>query len=433
MAAYVTQLPVTIRPDPSRTVVRPFDLQDSAKFAVEGHTRAQRIVDRVMALDPDALREERKTVVDSLDERHRDVDALLMRRFEALEGLTLDRSKVDRDHALLIGAYFTEEFSYEAAALFNPSATPHPDQSGLAEGDTRFLFSLRGIGEGHVSSLTFRTGVWSADGSVAVDEPSRFAVGPTITSRRGRRGPDGRLTWPATASHDISETVIFPFLPSQGRGIEDVRLVHFTEDDGTARPAAAPSPPSTARTCARALLQTPRLPQLRDARRASARSRDQGHGAVPAPDRRPLLHARAPGQREHLAVVHPTTSTTGTAARSCLTPRYPWEFVQIGNCGSPIEIDEGWLVLTHGVGMVRNYCVGACLLDKDDPSKVLARLTRAAAASRATASATAMCPTSSTAAARCCAGASCCCPTAWPTPTPPSPPSTSTRCWRSMG
>ncbi len=373
MAAFVTLMPVSIKPDPTRTVVRPFELSDPDKFSVPGHSRAQRIVDRVMALQPDELEAERRTVMASLDERHRDVDATLMRRFEELEGLTLDRSSVDTDHALLIGAYFSEEFSYEAAALFNPSATPHPDQSGLAEGDTRFVVSLRGIGEGHVSSMAFRTGVWKADGSVALDAPSRYAVGPTLERETGS---EGQLIahLHCGGSREISETVIFPFLPSQGRGIEDVRLVHFTDEDGsqTWRGTFTAFNGSDVR---QGLLQTDDFRSFEMRGVLGELYQTKGMALFPR-----KVHGRymmlGRQDNENVWLVQSDDLYHWNGGEKVVTPRWPWEFVQMGNCGSPIEIDEGFLVLTHGVGTVRNYCVGACLLDKDDPSKLLARVTQ---------------------------------------------------------
>ena len=144
---------IILRPDPSRTVVRPFSLEYPAQFQREGHSRAQAIVDRVLTLTGDALTAELALIVDSLDERHRDVDAMLLRRYDEVAAALPVPPVASEGQRRLIGAYFSEEFSYEAAALFNPSAVVAPDQSGLEDGAVRFVLSLRGIGEGHVSSV----------------------------------------------------------------------------------------------------------------------------------------------------------------------------------------------------------------------------------------------------------------------------------------
>lgn len=177
MSDLVKTLDVMLEPNAMRTVVRPFAPGDPAGYTNPENPRSQRIVDRVMAMQDGELDAELAHVTKSLDERHRDVERRLLARFDELDGMTRDLGELSLARKLLIGAYFSEEFSFESAALFNPSAVAHPDQSGAPEGGTRFVMSLRGIGEGHVSSMTFRTGVWRADGGVDLDEASAFAVG----------------------------------------------------------------------------------------------------------------------------------------------------------------------------------------------------------------------------------------------------------------
>ncbi|CAN5353899.1 hypothetical protein BH09PSE3_BH09PSE3_26990 [soil metagenome] len=227
----MTHSAVFLRPDPSRTVIRPFFAQDQAPFIVEGHTRAQRIVDRVLTLRPKELEQEVDRVVRSLSERHRDVNEMLLRRFSEIEGLNIDPTGLNRNCQLLIGAYFSEEYSFEAAALFNPSMILHPDQSNLPSETIRFAMSLRGIGEGHISSVTFRTGTWSLDGEVVINEPSGTVVSPKVTFTEGEDlDLVTRITY--DGANDASESVLFPVTPSQRQGIEDLRMVRFVEDDG---------------------------------------------------------------------------------------------------------------------------------------------------------------------------------------------------------
>ena len=366
----VVHSPVLLKPDAARTVVRPFDPGEPSAFGDPSATRVVRIARRVLGMDADALKAELKGMADSLDDRHRDVEGLLRRRFDDLKEPLGDIGAVSPEEALLIGAYFSEEFSFESAALFNPSVVAHPDQAGVPEGATRLVISLRGIGEGHVSSLTFRTGVWLADGTVEVDPVSPKAVGPRLVRSQD---PDGDLIVHLSYedAQEISETVVFPFMPSQGRGVEDVRLVEFTEDDGTVdyRGTYTAFNGSDVR---QGLLRTGdfRTFEMRGVKGPLY----DGKGLALFPRKvgdRYLALSRQDNESVWLATAGDLQTWDGGA--KLISPRYPWEFIQMGNCGSPMEIAEGWLVLTHGVGAVRNYCVGACLLNKDDPSKVLAR------------------------------------------------------------
>ena len=361
---------LVLRPDPSRTVLRPFEPGDVGEVPPGGRHRAQRITDRVLALPDGEIAQLYARTMDVLASRHRDVEAVLRRRFEDVRGGLVDCPGLDDRKALLIGAYFTEEYSFESAALFNPSAVEHPAQDGVAPGDTRFIMSLRCIGEGHVSSLAFRTGLWRADGSVHLDEPSDHASGPHFTVL-----PEGEKR---TAELDFdprlrtSEMVIFPFLPSQGRGIEDMRLCRFTDDDGSTHFRGTFTAFNGMET-RQAVLRTS------DFRSFVLRGLDgelfnsKGMAWFPRRiDGRWFMLGRQ--DNESVWVLSSDDEFSWSGGGKVVEPRYPWEFIQMGNCGSPIELDEGWLVLTHGVGEVRTYCVGACLLDKADPTRLLARL-----------------------------------------------------------
>ena len=365
-----------LRPDPARTVVRPFSPDYPSRFQQDGHSRMQVIVDRIRGLDAAELDREHAQVTLSLDERHRDVDAMLMRRFDALAPRIADAGRIDDERRRLIGAYFSEEYAYEAAALFNPSAVLHPDQSGAPEGGVRFVMSLRGIGEGHMSSVAFRTGSWTPGGALTVDPPSPVAVPPIVeeTEVGGDGDENAVVHLHCGGSHELSETVLFPVLPSQRQGIEDVRLVRFTDDDGrcayygtyTAFSGAEARPQMLSSDDFVAFAMHPLAGDAADAK---------GMALFPRRvDGRYMMLGRQDSESIWLHASDDLYNWQGGAR--LVSPRYPWEFVQMGNCGSPIEVDEGWLVLTHGVGTVRNYCMGACLLDKADPSKLLARTPR---------------------------------------------------------
>ncbi|QNA82972.1 glycosidase [Sphingomonas sp. So64.6b] len=367
----MTHSALILRPDPSRTVIRPFSLEDPAPFIVKDHPRAERIIARVMSLDDDELRTELDRVVTSLSERHRDVEETLLRRFAEIDALTAEEEKLDRDRSLLIGAYFSEEYSFESAALFNPSIILHPDQSGLAEGTIRFAMSLRGIGEGHVSSVTFRCGTWAADGYVTIDPPSATVVSPRIKSVQGN-GDDAITQIDFPGSEDPSETVLFPVTPSQHQGIEDLRMVRFVEDDGSIQYLGTYT--AFSGSAARSELLRAhdfRTFEMRPLRGAAAAAK----GMALFPRRIDGRYAMLSRQdNENIWLMYSDDLYTWDSGEKIVSPTWFWEFVQMGNCGSPIEIEEGWLLLTHGVGTVRNYCIGACLLDKDDPSKVIKRM-----------------------------------------------------------
>ncbi len=359
-----------LRPDPARVVVRPFkpateprDLNPTDK------TRANHIVDRVLSLDATAVASQLADVLENFLGRHRNLLQTFEARAEEMEEAFASHTSFTQDQRRLVGAYFLHEYSFEAAALFNPSIVSHPDQSGAPAGGRRFILSLRATGEGHVSSLTFRSGLIEADGSVSVDPPARLAAIPKV------RGP---AITPDTdcaelifnPDEDISERVILPVLPSQSNGIEDARFVEFT-DDG-ARTFYATYTAYTGRAIRSELLETRDFVTFRMRALSGTAARNKGMALFPRKiGGQYAMIARQ--DNENLYLLHSDDLYHWSGGQLILRPEFPWEFVQIGNCGSPIELDEGWLLLTHGVGPVRRYSIGAVLLDKSDPSKVLAR------------------------------------------------------------
>jgi predicted GH43/DUF377 family glycosyl hydrolase len=365
----ITHSRVILKPDPSRTVIRPFSPADPQGFVDKDHPRAQRIVDRVLALDDAALHDALKRVNGSLADRHANIEDSLLRRFHEIEGLTIDRNRIGQDQALLIAAYFSEEYSFEAAALFNPSIVLHPDQSGLGGNAIRFIMALRGIGEGHVSSVTFRTGTWAPGRAVKVDTPGSHATTPRI--EKDDDDSDDIVRIICGDNGDISESVIFPVTPSQRQGIEDLRLVRFVDDDEEVRylgTYTAFSGAAVRQEMLRAFdFQTFEMRPV-----TGSVSAAKGMALFPRRiDGRYMMLGRQ--DNENIWLLSSDDPYNWSGGQKIITPQWPWEYVQVGNCGSPIEIDEGWLVITHGVGIVRHYCIGASLLDKKDPSKVLGR------------------------------------------------------------
>jgi predicted GH43/DUF377 family glycosyl hydrolase len=358
------KLDIELKPDPARTVIRPFSFGYPSAFDAKP-SRAQEVVARVMALDPMLRERIQRLLRRAMEKRHRNVDHVFLRRFEEVKGEIGDVAVEEQRDKLLIGAYFSQEYAFESAALFNPSIVSVPDQDP-DDDSIRFILSLRGVGEGHISSVTFRTGTWDGSDGLVIDPPSAQGVPPQIEANE-----DGWVRMCAEGSENISETVIFPILPSQVRGVEDLRLVKFTDHDGVQ---------SVIGTYTAFDGVTARAELLRgiDARTYEMRELT---GAMAGYKGMALFPRRINGRfamlgrqdSENLWLLYSDDLYNWESGTRIMGPAYPWEFVQIGNCGSPIEIDEGWLVFTHGVGLVRGYCVGACLLDKADPSKVLAR------------------------------------------------------------
>ena len=369
-ATFLNRQALYLRPDPARVIVRPFkpateprDLNPTDK------TRANHIVDRVLALDSEAVASQLAEVLENFLGRHRN----LLEKFEARADEMEDAfarhgifSKIQRQ---LIGAYFLNEYSFEASALFNPSIVPHPDQSDAPKGGLRFILSLRAIGEGHVSSLTFRAGTFAADGSVIVDPTARLASSPRICHRAS--GADGdHVELVFKPEEELSERVIFPVTEAQSNGIEDARFVEFS--DGGRKTYYATYTAYSGRAIRSELIETRDFMSFRLSPLRGAAARNKGMALFPRKiDGRYAMIARQ--DNENLYLIYSDDLYTWDGGQAVLKPEFPWEFVQIGNCGSPIELDEGWLLLTHGVGPVRKYSIGAALLDKKDPLKVLAR------------------------------------------------------------
>jgi len=359
-----------LRPDPSRTVIRPFDVDYPAAFRDDAHPRMQQIVERVLSLDDEGQLKGHKALITLLAERHRDIDRILLRRFDEIRERVPAAQGASREGALTIGAYFSEEYSYEAAALFNPSMVLRANQEDAPAGGVRFLLSLRGIGEGHVSSVTFRTGTWSPTDGFALEAGSKQAVSPRIDSP-AEGVADGMTRVVCEGSEDVSESVLFPVTSSQQRGIEDLRLVRFVEEDGRVEYLGTYTAFDGWNARSEVLRATGfRTFEMHALQGSAATAKGMALFPRKVADRFMMLGRQ---DNESIWLLASDNLYSWEGGAKIVSPRFPWEFMQMGNCGSPIEIDEGWLVLTHGVGMARNYCMGACLLDKADPSKLLAR------------------------------------------------------------
>ena len=424
-----------LRPDARRVLLRPF--MASAVVKPTGQFAASRrlldVLARVLNLEDSAVSSTLENVLHEFHDRHEDICAIFLERFAMLSPLLPIDGNISEPRKLLIGSYFTNEYSLESSALFNPSIVPAPDQSDTAPGELKFVLSLRATGEGHISSITFRSGVAGADGTVRLDPVSRFVHSPRpepaahydlelfrrklheigLSHATADRATDGlpasfrmsdlvsrvarlrreeenvevlragdealhlaeaNYTVRFKAGLHMSEKVLFPYSPLECNGIEDARFVRFTERDGTVIYYAT-------YTAYNGSTIFPQLVETRDFREFRVSTLNgqavTNKGFALFPRRINGIYAmlgRQDGENIHL--MFSANPYFWHESKIILRPACPWEFTQLGNCGSPIETDAGWLVLTHGVGPMRKYCIGAALLDRDDPTRVIGRLSR---------------------------------------------------------
>jgi len=420
----VTHLPLRLEPDPTRVIARLFVPGDEA--------RIRGIIQRALAIPEPEAQQIAGRLKESFDDRHRDLVDVVADHFDAVRQYVPDEGSMSGSRKLLIGACFTMEYSIEAAALFNPSMVPAIDQSGLPPGSIRFLMSLRATGEGHVSSIVFRRGVVDAGNNIDIEPASPFsrqldvaedvphdkqlfrqkltemgAYDPAAQSildrtpdrisladlnqaieeaRRASRAPETisgaaeTMLWVARSNYtlrvpegtDPSEVVIFPISENESRGIEDVRLVMFTDDDGTAHYFGTYTAYDGRSIMPQLLEITPEPGGVLVHIHTMSGQEAQNKGMALFPRRvggRYAMIGRL--DNENLFLMYSDNIRVWDTAEILQRPRFAWEIVQIGNCGSPLETEAGWLLLTHGVGPMRQYCIGATLLDRDDPSRVI--------------------------------------------------------------
>jgi predicted GH43/DUF377 family glycosyl hydrolase len=425
----VTRLPLRLRPDPRRVVTRLF--LPGQEMMGNGESRAAGVVDRILALSDDDVARALDEVLTRFSGRHRQFRSTLEDHFDLVAHRLGGGIPPSPDRRLLMGACFTTEYSVEAAALCNPSIVLDPDQEGMAPGQARFVLSLRGIGEGHVSCIEFRTGVVGAGGEVHLDDPGPFLVPgrPVVPVYdrelfRGKLGEVGQAGESASfvldslpaqftpaqldlalahleaqivthssvretidhfrnvafsnydtefrADSTIAERVLLPTGPAESHGMEDARFVRFVDNDGTVTYYATYTAFDGVHVVPQ-LLETKDFHRFRITQLTGPAAKNKGLALFP---RRVGGHyvALSRWDRERNSLAVSVDCRSWAAATTFQSPERPWELLQLGNCGSPIETPEGWLVLTHGVGPMRVYSIGVVLLDLDDPARTLARL-----------------------------------------------------------
>jgi predicted GH43/DUF377 family glycosyl hydrolase len=416
---------IILKPNNSRVLCRPFELRDPQ--------RALKIIARIMEMPGPMIEDLLTQVLAEFHGRHHRAVNFFLERFEAVKEQLLTDRPVDERRKMLIGAYFTQEYSLESAALFNPSLIWHPYQGGVPAGSRRFVLSLRATGEGHISSLCFRSGLVDANCRIVLDKPTGFVTAPQVVpnsqydkalflrkllelgianglaevaiqplgdtftmeqleaniriamrqhpARRREWDPIAKATLALAKSNyeiqcdpegDISERIIFPYSPTEMNGIEDARWVLFSEDDGSVRYYATYTA-FDGNVVFSQLIETADFLQFKVSTLNGTEVRNKGMALFPRKiNGHYAMLSRQDG--ENIFLMYSDMLHFWNAKQLLVKPTYPWEFVQIGNCGSPIETDAGWLVLSHGVGPMRKYSIGAFLLDRDDPSRVLGRL-----------------------------------------------------------
>ncbi|WP_174298059.1 glycoside hydrolase family 130 protein [Sphingomonas bacterium] len=356
--------------DPSRVVVRPFHLAWSP--TATGPSRAERLVREVLEMSPGDARDQLELVLRDFEARHWQTRRIFMTRYDEIEDvMRLDGAEIGDEKRQLIGAYFCHEYSYAAAALMNPSAVPHFDQSGMPAGSMRILMSLRAVGEGHISSVAFREGIITEARDLVLAPEPPFATATDCPGHGEEELPEGPVTVYRHRDSTLSGTVIFPITRAQSKGLEDLRLVQFQHGDGSYEWLG------TYTAYNGSIIQS-ELMRTRDFRSfdlvpmTGSASRNKGMALFPRQvGGKYMMIGRQDG--ENLFLLKSDSLTHWDEGAMILRPHFPWELVQIGNCGAPIELDEGWLLLTHGVGAMRKYSIGAVLLDKRDPAKVIGR------------------------------------------------------------
>jgi predicted GH43/DUF377 family glycosyl hydrolase len=426
--AMLTRTRHRLMPDASRTVSRLF--VPGQETLIRGDSRAKAVIDRVLEMTEDEVDRTLASTRGRFSSRFRDLDGTLEGAFGLVAHRLGGKIRVSAARQLVIGSYFTQLYALEAAALFNPSIVPHPNQAGCNPGELRFVMSLRAVGEGHLSSIEFRTGTISSESAVSIDEPGPFpgtgdsrpsgcdlgvfreklaefghagedaqflwsllprrfsmaeldsAIGE-LSRQQATRGDltalADRARWVAASSyqvefdqeHTLSERVLWPVGPAESHGMEDARFVRFT--DGEDLTYYATYTAFDGRGVASHLLETTDFRTFTASPLAGLATRNKGMALFP---RRigGRYAALSRWDRESNAIAYSGDLHSWGLAITLHVPERPWELIQLGNCGSPIETPAGWLIFTHGVGPMREYAIGAILLDLDEPERLIGAL-----------------------------------------------------------
>lgn len=396
---------------------------------IRGPSRIPEVVNRCLSLRESDVVAALEAVERDFSGRHRNLRDQFLAHYRAVSHLVPTDTSLERQ--LLVGAYLTQEYAIEGAAYFNPSIVPHPDEPDAQTGTLRFILSVRAVGEGHISTIVFRSGFITADGTITIDPPSPYAsiranrytvlrrryvrqaaieagidstdlelvlgmLPDKFTSEdllatlsqldpRGLRGTtsDEFVSVMQGISHHsyevdfaddltLSERVLWPTAPDERRGMEDARFVRLQDEDEPVRYRASYTAFDGMQVSSR-ILETDDFRSFSSVQLTGPGAQNKGLAFFPRRiDGRYVALSR--WDRESISLTYSEDSYHWNDVHKLEAPERAWELVHIGNCGSPIELDEGWLVLTHGAGAMRQYAIGAMLLDRNDPSKVIGRL-----------------------------------------------------------
>ncbi|MBB5634966.1 putative GH43/DUF377 family glycosyl hydrolase [Pedobacter cryoconitis] len=426
MRISVERKPVKLYPDPKRVI---------ARFFFNGDERAKEVIKNVISLSHQQVFDIISPILQEYSKRHRNITKILKRHCKkvkhCIELAGINYDSLNDYQELLIGSYFTHEYSIESAAFFNPSVVEDPDQTNLVEGHKRLIISFRAVGEGHISSVVFRRALIDDAGNIIVDPSGNYIVEAevarntiynkklflkkasdalidlTILNRVGSHLDEkfdyealtktvlefkeqeqddslkieyDKVIWLSDTYHefyfskdtDISDRVIYPISEFERKGIEDARFVRFVKDDGSIMYYATYTA-FDGRMILPKLLQTVDFYDFKVSPLHGSGAQNKNLALFPRKiNGKYAMLSRIDGWNNYL--MYSDRLTVWDHPVMIQQPKFPWEFCQIGNCGSPIETKAGWLILTHGVGPMRKYCIGATLLDLDDPSKVIGRL-----------------------------------------------------------
>jgi predicted GH43/DUF377 family glycosyl hydrolase len=357
-----------LRPDASRTLCRLF--VPGQETLIRGEPRAMAVIDRVLELSDQDVESALARTLSRFSSRHRDMAQILEQNFRLVAPGLGTGIATAASRRQLIGAYFTQEYAFEAAALFNPSIVPHPDQGGCLRGEVRFVMSLRAVGEGHISSIEFRSGIIDAESVIRLDPPGRF---PETGSFRPVTCDHGLYFVEFDEDRALSERVLWPADPAESHGMEDARFVRFDDGDGDSPVYYATYTAFDGSRVAPQLLETSDFRTFTVFQLSGPSAGNKGMALFP---RRIAgrYAALSRWDRESNAICYSDDGHRWSEAVTVQTPARAWELIQLGNCGSPIETPAGWLVLTHGVGPMREYAIGAILLDLDEPEHLIGAL-----------------------------------------------------------
>lgn len=420
---------VILRGDPQRVISRIFI--PGEEELIRGTSRAKDVLDRCLSLSATQVHEVLAETLASFAGRHRNLEEKFELHYSAVQHLIADEDAIDIERRRLIGAYLTQEYAVEAAAYFNPSLVPHPDQTGLEADHLRFVMSVRAVGEGHISTMVFRTGVIDPDGNVQVEPACAFATtrahrytvlrNELIQRSAADAGLDsadlhfvlgmlpdkftpedlnaslnllkmrpewtdhpgdivetlqeiGRNSYEVDFEDDtmLSERVLWPIASDERRGIEDARFVQVADEVGKTAYRATYTGFDGTHVVSR-MLETDDFRCFSSMKLTGRAVQNKGVAFFPR-----LIGGRycalSRWDRESNSIAYSDDGYHWDEISSFQSPKQPWELIQIGNCGSPIETEAGWLVITHGAGAMRQYSISAVLLDLDDPRIMIGAL-----------------------------------------------------------